>query len=1784
MQECPFCKFNYTEVGLQEGRCPQCTAMVSWPVEPQNSPELPIAMSIEQRSEERFKAVENIWRQTVTSATKLNQTIKTNESEVTVNDSVYSIQPRDVKQSVQIQYGDELDYELINVIGEGGIGVVYAARQASIDRRVAIKMLREEYRDREEHRDKFLAEAVLTGELDHPNIVPIYDLGRNDQGELFYAMKNVVGTPWDRVLATYSLRGNLDVLLKVSDAIAFAHSRGIVHRDLKPENVMIGSFGEVLVMDWGIALPTEGFRKSSSILRSQAMGGTPAYMAPELATGPGSKIGRLSDVYLLGAILFEILSGTPPHNGIDVMDCVRNAAKNIIVPTTVTGELMDIAMKAMSTIPGRRYHSVLDFQNAIRVYESHSDSLALSENAEEELRVAKEGNNYQDYSRALFGFQEALALWDQNDAARTGEAETRIAYADAALKKGDFDLGLSLLDDKNELDRPLIAALKQSIKERDARQSRLKTVKRLVASLACFIIVAGSIGMAFIYNLYSQSKELNRELKISQEKTAKQAEDNKKLYENANEQKTLAEEKRQEAEDAQRQAEIAQREAEASRLETVAEKQRAEESAYFAETGLIGASIQENNFTIAANLLDQLEQSPAKSKLRHWEWGRYQYVVQGGIRDAGNSPVQSNSQNASVISIDSGGRSGAILVGFESGELQYWRSDSREPMFSVKHGVSLADAELDSTGTRIVSVGVDDQRRNTIKVWRVADGTSGALEQTIDTGSLVLKSVGFSKDDKASMVVAGGSPRLARIWNWRDKTEVSSLRSHMDTITRCEFSPDSKIVATASVDGSVRLWNVSDGVEVQRFTGHRLAVYGLSFSPDGRYIASGGIDRRVLLWKVQPSSGVETEVQDLKNRLDGKPIAEAVFETLAGHTGTINDIAFSQDGQRLVSSSNDNTVLVWKIDPIVQELNTQTSTASSTAKTSPQLHAPETRLRGHGGWVRVCAFLADDSQVLSGSDDRTWKKWRHRDYQELRILGDGRTAITDADYSPNGDLLATAHADGVIKLWDTKLGSLRGSLGEGHDYLTNRAYLIGNEQTLITAAGDNTIRVWDTDQGTQLAVLQQSGRNAKFSVSSDERWLVSTGDASGIPIWDLNSLEPRTRFRVDGQSSNNKQVGAGNQNFVEPSCVAISSNGSRVLIGDRNGKIEFWDGMQGQLLETAIGHSKAIVDIHCLSGLGDESQSAISISADGTVAWWDIAKGKELDRQRLLHYATLQSSAINSPGTRLVTSATVGVNQSRLWMWDLQSGELVQTKDMAGELVQDLSFDISDPEKVFVTTTNPVNSTKDIWSWTANGFTNRFGPAQLRGNTLWGVRVSQKTQRLVAFGGRGARLWNLASAQEQMAYRPATSLTAIRFSPDGKLVASGAADGVVTLWDAESQKSVRKLMDGHKNKITGIAFCPIRQELVSTSIDGTITVWDLESGKSRVSLNSQQNAWNALTIAHDESCIIVGSRAGTIHRIELDQLQELQQIETRAGDINAICISPDGKRIASGGSDKLIRIWDYPAMREMARLVGHSATIKSVVFSNDGLRILSTSQDSTVRLWDMDRITTSRNTSLNKSNEVITSLGELAALDYHSGETTRAVFSPSGKEIVSSGSDGYAVIWPSQPLPPSLRLSKPSISGQLDTFVSIDTDVVVSTPFTGGLSGCQLNCRMTPQEGIVDQISLELPPSQLTLNGDKLSIIDSRGKIAEIGTVRSEDEGRSLTIVFLSNVDQPTIRMVASNLQYRLQSKANNVVDVEREISIHLVDAQGRTSNRNPEIMRVKLPIGDIRSRESDAE
>ncbi len=828
------------------------------------------------------------WSGTFELSTPEHQTIRQNET-ATEYRSTLPVKSRSLRapaapdSGALVRPSDAPDYELLKMIGEGGMGVVYAARQSSIARKVAVKMLKPTAKVDADQRDKFISEAVVTGELDHPNIVPIYDLGSNEQGALFYSMKHVQGTPWDDVLKEKSLDENLNILLRVADAVAFAHARGVVHRDLKPENVMLGEFGEVLVMDWGLARVTQQFANACSIYQTGSLGGTPAYMAPEMARGPAESIDATSDIYLLGAMLYEIIGGRPPHSGGNVMKCLMRAAENVIDPIDYRGELLDVAMKAMCTDQANRYPTVKDFQTAVRTYLSHSESLVLTAHAEHHLADAQLDGDYKLFARALYGFQESLTLWPENTKARDRLQETEIAYARQALANDDLDLSESLLDTAEPGHAEVLAEVRQAQRERRSRQSVLKWTKRAVAALLLAIIGLGTYS-------YSEIAKGRREALTQRDKAVKQeqlantnallaaeneavananaaeaaenaaqaAENAKTADKNASEAERQRDEAKQQRTEAERQTAIAEENAALARRARESE----EYEAYVASIGLAAAKIEENAYDFALELL-----SKTPVDRRHWEWGRLKYLCQ--LNTAvfpGDAAVDAVAYSPDGALIASGDRDGRLTVR---------RATTGEVLFAAEHGPSVYAVAFSPDG-RSIATGSSDGRA------RVVSTADGQLRRTLAGHSDGVLAVAFSPDGRR--LITSSYDNTARLWDLASGTNTATLAGHNWWVWAAEFSPDATQIVTASQDRSAIVWQQAAGgtyEPVAQFTDHEGPVYAASFSPDGQQIATAGYDQTIRLW--QPS---QISKLDIAARLAGAEVTNAEnTAVLRGHTG-----------------------------------------------------------------------------------------------------------------------------------------------------------------------------------------------------------------------------------------------------------------------------------------------------------------------------------------------------------------------------------------------------------------------------------------------------------------------------------------------------------------------------------------------------------------------------------------------------------------------------------------------------------------------------------------------------------------------------------------------------------------------------------------------------------------------------------------------------------------------------------------------------------------------------------
>ncbi|MBN1947213.1 MAG: serine/threonine protein kinase [Bradymonadales bacterium] len=359
------------------------------------------------------------------------------------------------------------EFMIGDTLGEGGMGVVRLAQQLSIDRPVAIKMARGD----EAHPSQIvslLREAWLTGALEHPNIVPVYVLGRDAKDLPVFIMKRIEGVSWKQLLEEPDhplmsqtgqdlLARHIEIFMRVCEAVHFAHSKGIVHRDIKPSNVMIGSFGEVYLLDWGIAVSLQSDAGGRFPLARDVNGiaGTPDYMAPEMVEGTGEHVDQRTDVYLLGAVLCEILTGQPPHRGKTLMETLKKAfsAQVPAFPKGVPREILEICVKALSRDPGERYASAEELRRAVAGFLTHRSSLALTHEAMAKLSellhllessgsADLEGNRqkiYRVFGEARFGFAQSLKIWGGNTQAKAGLGDvlSRMVSYEISLERSD---------------------------------------------------------------------------------------------------------------------------------------------------------------------------------------------------------------------------------------------------------------------------------------------------------------------------------------------------------------------------------------------------------------------------------------------------------------------------------------------------------------------------------------------------------------------------------------------------------------------------------------------------------------------------------------------------------------------------------------------------------------------------------------------------------------------------------------------------------------------------------------------------------------------------------------------------------------------------------------------------------------------------------------------------------------------------------------------------------------------------------------------------------------------------------------------------------------------------------------------------------------------------------------------------------------------------------------------------------------------------------------------------
>ncbi|MBX3249952.1 MAG: serine/threonine protein kinase [Myxococcales bacterium] len=369
-------------------------------------------------------------------------------------------------------------------LAEGGMGRIDLAEQLVLRRDVALKTLRDEFLD-PPFAERLLREGRILGLVEHPNVVPLYGLGTDARNAPLLVMKRIEGVPWRQLLQNAShpafpsdaddrLAWHLQVLMRVCDAVHYAHSRGVLHLDLKPDNVMVGAFREIYLVDWGVAVCIDPKHRGWLPMADevQEVLGTPAYLAPEMVDVARRALSPRTDVYLLGAVLHEILVGHPPNRGETLQEMLYAAydAAVPVLPGNVPPELAQICRKAMAPDPSDRFASAEALREALRQFLRHRSAASLATEAERALRELRElvaeataspvmtgqhrivessdernARTQRVFGRCRFGFAEALRQWPESEDAARGLREALTLMARYHLRRGEAASAETLL-------------------------------------------------------------------------------------------------------------------------------------------------------------------------------------------------------------------------------------------------------------------------------------------------------------------------------------------------------------------------------------------------------------------------------------------------------------------------------------------------------------------------------------------------------------------------------------------------------------------------------------------------------------------------------------------------------------------------------------------------------------------------------------------------------------------------------------------------------------------------------------------------------------------------------------------------------------------------------------------------------------------------------------------------------------------------------------------------------------------------------------------------------------------------------------------------------------------------------------------------------------------------------------------------------------------------------------------------------------------------------------------
>jgi len=945
-------------------------------------------------------------------------------------------------------------YEIMGELGRGGMGVVYSAWQANLNRRVALKMILAGDLAGPHELARFRTEAEAVARLQHPNIVQIYEVGQHE-GRPYIALEFVNGGSLSEKLAGTPLPAEqaAQLVATLARAIHFAHQHGVVHRDLTSANILLSVVSSQLsvasdhgpqtidhrqpttdlvpkITDFGLAKILVG--SGAAQTQSGVILGTPSYMAPEQAEGQSKQVGPATDVYALGAILYELLTGRPPFRAETPMETILQVLAVDPVPPSrlqpnLPRDLETICLKCLEKSPGKRY--------------------ATAEGLADDLRRWQLGEPIQ--ARPV-GSVERLWRWCRR--------------------------------------KPIVASLSAAV---------------------ALLLIAATVGAVFTAARERWAARNERFLRARAEAALAAAEQ-------AREQEELHRRRAEAASEQSRQRLVRMHVTHGTRLMDEGDFLHAIN--WFAAALSLdqGDAAREENHRIRLGLL--LDRSPKLVQILFhngpvWsaEWDPTGNRVVTASSDAtarvwdvatGEPVTPPLAHKQFVLWATFSPDARRVVSACGDGTARIWDATSGEPITPpLQHADRLLSARFNHDGSHVVTASAD----GTARVW---DAQTGTPLKTLQHAERV-ECAAFSQDGRR--IVTASHDGTARVWHAETGKSVAAAMRHAGPVLHAEFSPDDRHVVTNSSDGTARVWDAVTGEPVTPALEHRpgSTVSHAAWIPDGRRVATAGWDGTARVWDAETGEPLTAPlahrrgVRHVQFSRDGQRLVTASSDATAriwdvqspgapgaagplNHAAALRYAAFSPDGRFVITTSEDSSARIWKL---------------------PREDTIGLPVRHSERSVPV-EFSSVGGRVVRIAEDGSVRIWDATTGEPVTPPLPHKRPVMHAALSPDARRAATASEDGAARVWDASTGELLiPPLKHGAGVLAVAFNLDGRR--VVTASRDFTSRIWNAETGEPATAPLTHNETVVHAAFSPEGRRVATATRDGlVRIWDAETGEP----------------------------------------------------------------------------------------------------------------------------------------------------------------------------------------------------------------------------------------------------------------------------------------------------------------------------------------------------------------------------------------------------------------------------------------------------------------------------------------------------------------------------------------------------------------------------------------------------------------------------------------------------------------------------------------------------